>query len=426
MSQHTLWGALEHDRRRWIRAGALVFLLVVLLAVALWLVFVVRAPRAGDLVIRVLVPLFAILTFPLVKTARELRVGQSIGAIPVATGMLLDTKSALHDVTLAAGIAKPPVLLMYFDESLNAFINRSRGALNISVSSAFAELPRAEQRAGIAMLVGRSQVDCTSFAAEHQLAESLREDPVPPDRDPVLFSAWLDAAVAGDREGLRILGEPVPMIELLERLSITSTVVPGFAYTGGHDAVFDFLAWPYLDTAKALADQVTAHGAGLPPRAAAAVAALIAEEQSMSRTSGLPGSMRSASISGAEGLRALRLREVTGAEGAIAGSTTAAARRREDPVATTTPAAPMGSPAAGATEMTTSATSAELLGGAITLGVTTTVTRVPLEPDSPPPTPTAPRRDVERITVRCPSCHAGNAPGNRTCVACGERMPRPD
>jgi len=357
MPQRTLWGAVDRDRRRWIRAGAIVAVLLVLLGFSLWLVTAVRSPRAFELVFRVLVPLGAILMFPLFKAAHELRVGQSIGAVPVATGMLPDTKGALHDVSLAAGLATPPALQMYVADSVNAFATRSRRGLSIAVSSAFSELPRAEQRAGIAMLVGRSLVDTTSFAAEHQLAESMREDPVPPDRDPVLFSAWLDTAVAGDREGLRILGEPVPMIELLERLSITPTDVPGFAYAG-HDAVFGFLAWPYIDTGKVLAEEAAGRGAGLPPRAAAAVAALIAEERTMSGGLGAGASL--GSLSGAEAIRALRLREVSGAEGAVAGSTTAAASRR---------------------------------------------------------------REVERIAVRCPSCHAGNAPGNRTCVACGARIP---
>ena len=419
MAQHTLWAAIDRDRRRWIRAGAIVFFLLVLLGVALWFLFVARTARAIELVIRVIVPLFAILTFPLVKTARELRVGQSIGAVPVATGMLLDTKSALHDVVLAAGLSKPPVLLMYFEDSLNAFVTRSRGALHIAVSSAFAELPRDEQRAGIAMLVGRSQVDCTSFAAEHQLSESMREDPVPPDRDPVLFSAWLDAAVAGDREGLKILGEPVPMIKLLERLSITSTLVPGFAFSDGHDAVFGFLAWPYVDTAKVLADEVSAHGEGLPPRAAAAVAALIAEERMMAAV-GLPGAMRPSSISGAEGLRALKLREVAGAEGAIAGSTTAAARRREK--ADGAPHDGTGPAPSGAVATITSATTAV---PAVIPGPVPVRAEPPAASAALASSPSV-RAGAQRIAVRCPACHAGNAPGNRTCVACGKPMPHDD
>ena len=284
MAQRTLWGAIDRDRRRWIRAGALVLVLVGVLAYAVWFLVTTRSVGAWQIVVRVMVPLAAIIMFPLIKTARDLRTKQAIGAVPVATGMLPDTKSALHDVALMAGFARPPALLMYLSDALNAFVTRAGGQLSISVSSGFAALPRAEQRAGLAMLVGRSRVDTTSFAAEHQFSESLREDPIPPDRDPVLFAAWLDAAQAGDREGLQILHEPAPMIELLERLSTTRTDVPGFAYAGGHDAVFGFLAWPYIDSAKILAEEISAHGEGLPPRAAAAVAALIAEEHIMNGT----------------------------------------------------------------------------------------------------------------------------------------------
>jgi hypothetical protein len=407
MAQRTLWGAIDRDRRRWIRAGALVVALVAVLVFSVWILVVSRSVRAGELVFRALIPLSAILLFPLYRAARELRTKQAIGAVPVATGMLPDTKSALHDVSLAAGLTRPPALLMYFSDALNAFATRAGGGLSVSVSSGFASLSRAEQRAGLAMLIGRSRVDTNSFAAEHQFGESFREDPIPPDRDPVLFAAWLDAAVAGDREGLKILGEPVPMIELLERLSITSTVVPEFAYAGGHDAVFGFLAWPYIDSAKIMAEEVTAHGKGMPAKAAAAVAALIAEEHFMNGSLTFPGAGQSASISGAEAMRALRLREVSGAEGAIAGSTTTAARGRDaaasdtNAAETTTPAEPEFLPGPPAAEEA----AAPLLLAAATA-----------------PPPKSPGR-AERIAVRCPACKAYNAPGNRVCVACGKRMP---
>ena len=388
MAQRTLWGAIDRDRRRWIRAGALVVVLLGMLVYAVWIVSVSRNVAAWQIVIRVIVPLSAILLFPLFRAARDLRTKQALGAVPVATGMLLDTKSALYDVTLAAGLTRPPALLMYFSDALNAFATRAGGGLSISVSSGFSSLSLAEQRAGIAMLVGRSRVDTNSFAAEHQFSESFREDPIPPDRDPTLFAAWLDAAVAGDREGLKILGEPVPMIELLEKLSITSTLVPEFAYAGGHDAVFGFLAWPYVDSAKVMAEEVTAHGKGMPPKAAAAVAALIAEEHLMNGSIGFPGAAQATFISGAEAMRALRLREVTGAEGAIAGSTTAAGMRSEDTVSG--PVMPLAAVAA--------------------------------DPASIPGP--APENFGERIRVQCPACHAHNAPGNRECIACGERMPK--
>ena len=332
MRQRTLWSAIDADRRRWIRASALVVVLVVALGISVWIVVAARSGRAIELVVRLLVPLTAILAFPVIKLAREARTKQAIGAVPVATGMLPVTKGALNDVKLAAGLPKIPALLMYFSDAANAFVTTAGGGLSISVSSAYTELPRAEQRAGFAMLVGRSTIDTASFAAEHQVADSFREDPVRPDRDPVLFAAWLDAAIAGDREGLKILNEPVPMIELLERLSVASTVVPEFAYSDDHDAVFGFLAWPYVDTAKEMADALSADEGGLPPAAAAAVAALIAEEQIMRGRFDLTGKGASSSVSGAEALRAVRLREVSGAEGAIAGSTSTAAKHRGGPV----------------------------------------------------------------------------------------------
>jgi hypothetical protein len=414
MTDRTLWGAIDRDRRRWIRAGALVIVLLGVLVYAVWIVAVSQNVAAWQIVVRVLVPLSAILLFPLVRTARDLRTKQAIGAVPVATGMLPDTKSALHDVTLAAGLGKPPALLMYFSDSLNAFVTRAGGTLSISVSSGFATLSRAEQRAGLAMLVGRSRVDTTSFAAEHQFSESFREDPIPPDRDPTLFAAWLGAAVAGDREGLKILSEPASMIELLERRSITSTVVPEFAYAGGHDAVFGFLAWPYMDSAKVLAEELGAHGAGMPAKAAAAVAALIAEERSMNGPLGLPGGTHASSFSGAEALRALRLREISGAEGAIAGSTRAVARRidAEDEAALQT--------ATGSPEPADEVAGREV--PASDIGQTALPVSGAVAAAVEPPRPTRPDH-AERITVRCPACHAFNAPGNRECIACGDRLP---
>ena len=154
-----------------------------------------------------------------------------------------------------------------------------------------------------------------------------------------------------------------------------------------------------------MAEVASASGEGMPPEAAAAVAALIAEEQVMRGPFGLPGSASSAYISGAEALRALRLREVAGAEGAIAGSTTTAARRRakerretgsraEDP-----PETPADAPAADAVPLAIAP--AAVPAAAIA----------------------APKRHTERIAVRCPECHASNSPGNRACIACGERMP---
>ena len=139
MAQSALWGAIDRDSRRWIRAGALVAVLLVLLAFAVWIVVVSRSVRASQLVFRLLVPLVAVLSFPVVRAARELRAKQAIGAVPVATGMLPDTKKALHDVMLAAGLTKNPALLMYLSDAPNAFVTRAGGGLSISVSSAFGD-----------------------------------------------------------------------------------------------------------------------------------------------------------------------------------------------------------------------------------------------------------------------------------------------
>ena len=199
------------------------------------------------------------------------------------------------------------------------------------------------------------------------------------------------------------------MIELLERLSIVSTVVPGFGNSGEHDAVFGFLAWPYLDSAKAMAEVASASGDAMPPEAAAAVAALIAEEQVMRGPFGFPGSASSAYISGAEALRALKLREMAGAEGAIAGSTTTAARRRAKERRET------GRRAEDSPETAADAQAAHNDPVVITPAV------VPAAAVAT----AAPQRHAERIAVRCPECHASNSPGNRACIACGERMPAP-
>jgi hypothetical protein len=437
MAQSTLWGAIDRDRRRWIRASAIVLVLLALLASSVWLVAVSRSIRAIELVVRLIVPVAAILFFPLIRAMRETRTSQALGAVPVATGMAPDTTRALNDVALAAGLSDPK-LLLYVSDAPNAFVTREGGRLNIAVSSAFTELPRAEQRAGIAMLVGRSRIGGTSYAADHQLSESLREDPVPPDRDPVLFSAWMDAAVAGDREGLNIIREPAPMIELLERLSMVSTLVPEFAYSNQHDAVFGFLAWPYLDTAKEMALEVSAQGERLPPEAAAAVSALIAEEQIMKGGAGVfSGAKSTAFISGAEALRALKLREMAGAEGAVAGSTTTASRQaakaRHEAETSETPSTAentaggpaTGSPAVGQVPRSARPVLDEgpVASEPVPVGIAGAFAGVGVATALPA---AAALSRAERIEVHCPACHAGNAPGNRRCIACGERMPADD
>ena len=148
---------------------------------------------------------------------------------------------------------------------------------------------------------------------------------MPPDRDPVLFAAWLDAAIAGDREGLKILDEPVPMIELLERLSVDVDGCAGVRLLGRARRVFGFLAWPYVDTAKAMAEAMPDDDdETLPPAAAAAVAALIAEEQILHGRFDLVGNSASSSVERRRGApRDPAPRGRRAAEGAIAGSTSA-------------------------------------------------------------------------------------------------------
>ena len=206
---------------------------------------------------------------------------------------------------------------------------------------------------------------------------------------------------AGDREGLQILHEPAPMIELLERLSITRTDVPGFAFAGGHDAVFGFLAWPYVDTAKILAEEISAHGEGLPPKAAAAVAALIAEEHIMNGTLSSPA-RRQRLDQRRRGDSRDELREVAGAEGAIAGSTTAARRRASGPRS----AAPSGRrlrrpPRARSTRDAIAAPAASVAADPLAAAapVAAAVAAAP--------------RHAERIAVHCPACRAGNSPQPR-------------
>ncbi len=442
LAGRTLWSAIDSDRRRWLRASALVTVLLVGLAFSVWLAAVTHV--RGSFIAQFLVPLIAIVTFPLVRMVREMRAKQALGAVPLASGMAPVTRSAVHDIFLVAGLEAHPAISMWISDSINAFITRERGKLAIAVSSAFTQLPRDEQRAGIAMLVGRSEVDVNAFAADYRLAESGREDPVPPGEDVALFSAWLDAAVAGDRQGLKILAEPVPMIELLERMSITATSVPELYFPGGDDASFGFLAWPYSDSGKPLAQawaptgEMSAFG-GLPPEAAAAVAAVIAEEKSFDASS-LTG--RSAlSVGGAEAVRAMRLREVSGAEGAVAGWTSSAARRRrreerearearaaaggatesgdrevDTPDAAGAAAAQAAAPAAATAAATASATAT-----AAAVAAVPAAAAAQSAPEAVAP-PRVPVPEAERIHVHCPACGASNVPANRACVSCGARL----
>jgi len=412
------------------RATLIVLPFIVLTALSIWLFVETGSPRAIELVVRAVAPLTAIAFFPVVRGWRAQTIYEAVGAVPAPTGTAPVTKSALADASLAAGLVQPAELYLFTSEALNAFVWRSAGRERIAVSTGFSALPEAEQRAGIAMLFGRLRVDITAFAAEHELGEGSRRRRVAPEDDPVLFRAWVDAAVAGDREALEMLLEPVPMICLLERLSTSSRAVPEFARNAAqHDACFNFLAWPYGRWWHAKPDEDA--DSALPPEAEAAVAAVIAQEAATDATFSGSAAVR---LGDAEALRAQQLRDVSGAEGAIAGSTSAVAAvdaqataAQEPPEAAAAAAVP-GEQAAPAPEVHAAGVSASNPDPGPTpfvqaAPVAATVGAAPAIAVSVPRAPDAGglARPV-RIDVLCPHCGADNAPTNRDCIVCGARL----
>ena len=306
----TLWGTIDRDRRRWIRTSLLVLGLFLLLAFSVLLFVFTKSFRALELGFRVIFPLGAVLLFPIIRTIRSQRVFEVLGAVPAPTGAVKDTKSALYEACLAVGLPKPPALSLYgAEDNVNAFVFSERGKLKVAASLGFTTLPKAEQRAGFALLFGRGRVDLGSFAADDVLRQWGREEKIEPARDPAYFRSWLDAAYAGDCEGLHILREPEPVIALLERLGTVQTAAAGLATVAGSGAAaFNFLAWPYAD----FYDDNDMFGPALSPIQNAAVGAVIAEEVSLGLM--VP---RAHSVGNPEALRAVRIRELAGAEGAI-------------------------------------------------------------------------------------------------------------
>jgi hypothetical protein len=388
--QRTLWDAIDRDRKRWLRLAAQIALLLILLGFVLYVAIASGfRGRSVELIFRVGAPLAALLAFPAARAKREAAVRRSLAGVPVAAGVAPTTASALYEASLAAGVQPVPALQMFDSDALNAFVTRSGGTTNVGVTTSFAQLPKDEQRAAMAMLLARCRIDVLAYASDHELEwlNSKKQKKLPPAEDPVLFKAWLGAAYAGDREALRALKDIRPMLALLERLAMADRVVPQIlGVRGGEDAVYGFLAWPYPRFSAALTSAKT-----LPPKAALAVAELISEDGG---TYGMQGDP--------ELLRAARLRNVSGVEGAATCVQEPPAQRAMPPAVAT----------------------AAVAGAAVVAPAMIAAPPAEAQQPQPPRPALAARPSQPRISVTCPACRSDNAPTNHTCIICGHELPQ--
>lgn len=130
------------------------------------------------------------------------------GALPCQQGMLPETESALHDMAIAAGFARPPRLWLIDDcDRINAFaLGMNEGATLIGVTRGFAErLSTEDQRAVFANLMARVKAGDTLWATVlsaimgpiwAQKSDQLMRQNAPEDEP-----TWADALSGGALEG---------------------------------------------------------------------------------------------------------------------------------------------------------------------------------------------------------------------------------
>ena len=156
--------------------------------------------------------------------------------------------------SLAVAMGRESLNVSVFDsDAINGYVAASDKVLLFTVSRGLTLLPQSEQEAAFALMAGRTQVDPNRL----ELARA----------GPGFFEAlggvydaagagaggilpWLDAAEAGDRQGLLILKDPDPILRLLKRLAHSDSVVlPG---TQSDRVLSKYLAWPCPASPRAL------------------------------------------------------------------------------------------------------------------------------------------------------------------------------
>lgn len=211
-------------------------------------------------------------------------------AVRVPRGELMDTKFALKDMAIAAGLPMAPELFVIEAAGVNAFILARKRRAVIGVTTGMLErLDLSEQRAVFANLVARlisgDALVATALTALLWPLQSWRMRPVPEDRlfgpgprseAPVVHGSGGDASVLfallltfgigfalvaevvaaahrrsqltasekADAEGMLLLKDPVSMLSALERCVDLDNLVPNARDTLGEL----FYCWPSFST----------------------------------------------------------------------------------------------------------------------------------------------------------------------------------
>lgn len=430
MKHRTLWSAVDVDRSRWWQYAAYIVLCLVLIGGAFWLWSVTGySGRGFRVVIQAAAVLVPIVVFPLVRAKKAKAAIQRFGAIVAPQGTIMETKRALADVSLSRG-QKPPPLYLFHSPAINAISYKEKGVERLAVSSAFAELPMVEQRAGIAMLLGRNiaNLDSIVLAAGGGIPTDkdgntckVSDLADPKIRDKAMRS-WLEAAVAGDHQGLLLTKDPKAMLTLLKRLSFADT----YLFMDSIEVGYCCLAWPFGGDGKADTDDT------LPPKAREALAEFLSRGGS---SAAYPELARLARLK--EVLPAAE-REVpepvpVGSAGPVGKNVPASAPLPSGAPTTVTATAIAPGLTIAATAVIATVPMGDAVGGQGPAGVVQGPAAVAglaaaTAPEVAPPEVEAPRLKAVKVTGpriarTCPHCSARNVPTNATCIACGRPLP---
>lgn len=402
LKQRTLWSATDTDRSNWWQYGAFIALGAAILVGILCLVVYAGmrgdqsgadSLRVGNYALRALLLIVPIAIYPITRIRAARKAMSELAAFQAPLGMLRTTRQALSDISIMSGRPMPD-LWVFQSDSLNAVASREKTRDRVAVSTAFAALPVEEQRAGIAMILGRNMLKLESILLGGKYgiptnksgATCTLRDLNEPTLRPKIVGSWLEAAAAGDRKALMMTRDPAPMVTLLKRLAAADTMLP----VRSLEAAYGCLAWPFWKAAggtQATVDQ------SLPEKARVAIATLI------------PNGTGAAEFP--EEARLGRLRSVL----------PAAEQDVRDPQPISAPVdlgalqdEPSNPAHSDAPGMPGLAFALSGTMGAPAAGVAA--------PPAPPPA-------AGRISRQCPACGANNVADNRSCICCGRSLSGP-
>lgn len=169
------------------------------------------------------------------NTSDAMWMSGALKVVPPSTG------SAMHSVSVAAGIPEPTILRM-LATGVNALLYDMAGLPVLAVTDEFAALPPDQQEAGIAMLVARREMGPPPPVMGFDEEPVTVWDPLDMRVQQLIYDSWTDHAAAGDREALLLLKNPGPFVRLLRRLSTTHTIVTPFPRLA---EAYLCLGWPF-------------------------------------------------------------------------------------------------------------------------------------------------------------------------------------